>query len=250
MEAAKTCLVINSSMTEKLSLDGPALRIRMQAQSARLFPLRRLSRIHIIGELERGFDALIHCAEHQIPVAFFTARGKLRCQLYFPVFENTFLNHWLEHIEFDMQARQEYQEWLVHQTLYLLSRMGYAQGTRERRLQIVDEELSSLCRAKLGEKGYRLAMEWLQGILAVQLSQIIVDQGLSNQSRGKRKLMEDLSPLYDLWLRHHLAEKLGTKHLIINANTMADFYQGQSEAIEYSTRRMLAQLATRLESIV
>lgn len=50
MSMAKSCLVIDSRKAEKISLDGPALKVRMQSQSSRLFPLRRLSRIHILGD--------------------------------------------------------------------------------------------------------------------------------------------------------------------------------------------------------
>lgn len=250
MELAKTCLVIDSRKAEKVSLDGPALRIRMQAQSARLFPLRRLSRIHILGELGSGFDALVHCAEHQIPVAFFTVSGKLRCQLYFPVFENSILSHWLEHVEFDIAAQQHYEEWLLHQSLHLLSLMGCTQGARELRIQLTAEKLNHICKKQLGDKHYQLAMEWLSGMLNVHFSQIIVNHGLSNQSRGKRKLMEDLIPLYTLWLRYLLADRVLRKQFTINGYTMSNFYQEKADLLEYTARRMLTQLSTRLESII
>ncbi|MBC6907360.1 hypothetical protein DWB84_18135 [Saccharophagus sp. K07] len=250
MDIAKTCLVIDSRKTEQIRLDGPALRIRMQQQSSRLFPLRRLSRIHIVGELQQGFDALIYCAEHQIPVAFFTLNGKLRCQLYFPVLENSLISHWLEHVEFDQQAQQEYDDWLKHQTLHLLACMGYRTGSIERRLQSILNQLHHACKKELGEKLYRQAMDWLEGMANAQLSQIITNLGLANQSRGKRKLMEDITPLYQLWLHHHLAKQLQKTQLNINGYTMSAFYQAQADELEYFTRRMLAQLTTRLESII
>lgn len=250
MEAAKTCLVIDSRKAEQLRLDGPALRVRMQEQSSRLFPLRRLSRIHILGDLQQGFEALIHCAEHQIPVAFFTVSGKLRCQLYFPVLENTLISHWLEHVEFDAQAREIYGDWLQHQSLHLLSCLGYKRGALEQRLRCNLERLHHACKQVLGEHQYRLAMDWLEGMACVQLSQIIIDHGLANQSRGMRKLIDDITPLYDFWLHHHLAKYQIKKPLRINGQTMSDFYQTQADDLDYFTRRMLSQLAVRLESII
>lgn len=250
MGLAKTCLVIDSRKAERISLDGPALRVRMHAQSSRLFPLRRLSRIHVLGDPLNGFDALIYCAERQIPVAFFTATGKLRCQLYFPVFENSIIAHWLEHVEFDVAARQQYDEWLLYQTLHLLSLMGCTHGARELRLKLVDERLNHLCKQKLGERKFQLAMEWLNGIMTVHLSQIIVNQGLADQSRGKRQLMSDVMPLYELWLRYHLSQRLDRKVLNVPAQDMSEFYQEHSEQVEYMFKRMLTQLASRLEAIV
>ncbi len=88
MTEAKTCLVIDAEKTSHIMLDGPALKITMHLQSARLFPLRRIARIHVIGSVENSFETMVSCAERQIPVAFFTKQGKLRCQLYYPVFEN------------------------------------------------------------------------------------------------------------------------------------------------------------------
>lgn len=250
MEIAKSCLVVDARKVERLSLDGPALKVRVKAQSPRLFPLRRLSRIHVLGELDAGLDALIHCAEHQIPVAFFTVKGKLRCQLYFPVLENTIIAHWLEYVEFDQAAKDEYSEWRMHQCLHLLAQMGCRNNPREDRLQLMEESLNHICKKSLGEKEYRLACEWLNGMLTVHMSQVIVNHGLANQSRGKRCLMDDLLPLFELWLKFRMAEHLKRRKLAINASTMSHFYQDQSAWIDYTLRRMLTQLATRLEAII
>lgn len=250
MEMAATCLVIDSRRLENLSIDGPALKVRMRTQSPRLFPLRRLSRIHVVGAIKDGLESLLHCAENQIPVAFFTVAGRLRCQLYFPVFENSIISHWLEHVDFDVEARQIYDDWLFHQTLHVISTMGYTQGARESRFQLLDEKLRSICVRHLGKKEFHLAMDWLNGMLAVHISQLIVHYGLSNQSRGKRRLMEDISPICELWLIYFLATHVSKRRVRIAAQSMSDLYQKHSEEVDYTVRRMLTQLATRLESIV
>lgn len=250
MDIAKSCLVVDARKVERLSLDGPALKVRIKTQSARLFPLRRLSRIHVLGELEAGLDALIHCAEHQIPVAFFTVRGKLRCQMYFPVLENTIIAHWLEHVEFDQAARDEYCEWRSHQCLNLLAQIGWRNNPREDRLKLAEESLNHVCKKAMGEKDFRLACEWLNGMLAVHMSQIIVNHGMANQSRGKRWLMDDLQPLFAIWLKYRMAEHLKRRKLQVTANGMSNFYQDQSAWVDYTLRRMLTQLATRLEAII
>lgn len=250
MDIAGTCLVIDSRRLDQLSLDGPALKVRLHAQSARLFPLRRLSRIHVVGAITDGLEPLLHCAEHQIPVAFFTLTGKLRCQLYFPINENSLISHWLDHVDFDVEAKQIYEEWLLHQTLHMLSMVGHTVGNRESRYKLVNESLRSICKRFLGSKDFQSAMDWLNGILAVHLSQLIVDYGLSNQSRGKRRLMQDISPVCELWLVNILATKAGKHRIKITAQTMSDFYQQQSGQIEYTARRMLTQLVSSLESII
>jgi hypothetical protein len=222
----------------------------MQLQSARLFPLRRLSRIHVVGAVENGFEAFIHCAEQQIPVAFFSVRGKLRCQLYYPVFTNGIISHWLEHVEFDEQAKYEYSEWLANQKLYLLACMGYRKGSSEQRMQLMQETLNHFCKKIIGAVKFELALDWLSGIMAVHMSQVIVEQGVANQSRAKRKLMDDLSPLCELWLKFMLSKKLESGKIFVSAYSMSTLYQEQVEFIEYTLRRMITQLASRLESII
>jgi hypothetical protein len=250
METPATCLVIDARKLESLSVDGPALKVTMRSQSARLFPFRRLSRVHVVGAIKEGIDTLLQCAERQIPVAFFTVAGKLRCQLYFPVYESSIISHWLEHVDFDVEAKQVYEDWLCHQTLNVISMTGFNEGARESRLQLLNEKLRRICKQRLGKDDFEAAMDWLSGILSAHLSQLIVEYGLANQSRGKRRLMEDLSPICETWLMFSLGSQVCKRRMRISAQSMSDLYQAQSEDIEFIIRRMLTQLATRLESII
>jgi hypothetical protein len=250
VDITKTCLVLDARKLERLRMDGPALRVTMREQSSLLFPLRRLDRIHIIGNLHEGLDALVTCAERQIPIAFFSATGKLRCQLYYPVVEHTQLSHWLEHIEFDVEASEQYSEWLNNQQAYFLSTLTPVASHQRMRLQCLQETIHHLGRKVLGERQYHLAQEWLEGICITQLSQLIVNHGFANNSRGKQRLMDDLLPLFCLWLGYQLATQLERDSMAINGKTMSGFYQSQSDALAYMGRRMLAQLASRLEAII
>jgi hypothetical protein len=250
--SARSCLVINGNKLQQLDLDGPALRIALQEQSTRLFPLRRLARIHVIGELHCGFEALLHCAEKQIPVAFFGQKGKLRCQLYYPVFENSVLAHWLEHIEFDHEIRKLYDGWMHLQKLHLLGNIGCRDGANTCRQDLAEQRLHHLLNKHWSRTQQHEAREWLQGMLTVHISQMIVQQGLANQSRSKRKLLEDLLPICELWLLYLLVVAIveQKKPPAVNAHGMSRFYQQHADSIEYTVQRMLAQLVNRLEAIV
>src|SRR5690606_9576493 len=142
---APTSLVIDARKVDKICLDGPALKVVMISRSPVLFPLRRLLRIHVIGTLGTGVDALLHCAERQIPVAFFHPNGRLRCRLLSPAQDCGLVEHWFEHVEFDSAIRQVYEEWLLHQELHLLSKLGFNAGACERRGQLVYEALRGAC---------------------------------------------------------------------------------------------------------
>jgi hypothetical protein len=65
MDTPATCLVIDARKLESLTVDGPALKVTMRSQSARLFPFRRLSRVHVVGAIRDGIDTLLQCAERQ-----------------------------------------------------------------------------------------------------------------------------------------------------------------------------------------
>lgn len=245
---AKSCLILAASQLHTLELDGPALKVVMAHQSHRLFPLRRIARIHIMGELDVGMNALLHCAEQQIPVAFFTRNGKLRCQLYYPVYENGVLAHWLEHIEFDEHARQLYADWLEMQRLHIFAKLNI----HPQRLQQTQEHIRSILKRHWSQAQRDEAQAWLEGLLISHLSQLIVENGLGNQCSQKRRLLDDLQPVCQMWLHHQLAKTLlQRKHTMpVSVQTMVAFYQTQADDIEYVVRRMLVQLLTRLESII
>jgi hypothetical protein len=248
----RTCLVIDAENLDQLYMDDRALCISLLHENVRLFPLRRLARIHVMGEINTGMNALIHCAEQQIPVAFFSRRGKLRCQLYYPVFQNGILGHWLEHVEFDQQVAEIYESWLTLQQLHILSQIGVCDGAPEARIKRTKQRLHELLNTHWGKGNIHEAHEWLNGILFSHLSQLAMQHGLANQSRCKRKLLEDLLPISELWMVYLLAVSIIEKKQIpeLNAKGMSRFYQNHSINIEYMISRMLSQLVSRMEAIV
>lgn len=250
MDIAKSTLLIDTRRLEKLAMDGPALSIHLHEQSVRLFPLRRLARIHVMGELQQGFDALMHCAEQQIPVAFFSNKGKLRCQLYFPLANNGILAHWLDHVEFDAEVQEEYRQWLELQRLHTLSQLNLRQvNMNHARLE---QELRTRAIQLLHSKKLcHDAIDWLEGFLLTHLSQLVAAHGLGNNCRAARRLLDDIQPLFIITLLHALVHALQQRQrLHINAIGMSDFYHRYSEDIIYNVQRMLTQLASRLEALV
>ena len=249
-EVGATCLTIDTRNLEFIKIDGPALQVKIRTQCARLFPLRRLSRIHVIGKLCDGIESLLHCAESQVPVAFFTRSGKLRCQLYYPVFESSVLSHWLDHVDFDCQVKEVYSDWLSHQTSHLLSNIGLSDFASPSRGDLLLSRLNGLCRERLGKEELSCALQWLFGMLSAHLSQLVVSYGLGNQSRGKKKLMGDMTPILELAIRYFLLQKASRKKLHVSATTMSFFYSQHHDEIDTFARQMLYQLASRLEAIV
>ena len=243
-------LVIDTSKLQQMSIDGPTLKIVMQRSSPKLFPLRRLIRIHILGIPEIGMSALIYCAERQIFVAFFDTSGKFKCRLLPAAGLSSFVDHWFEHVEFDKKVNQLYGEWLLHQEMHILSKLGVNTGANVHRKNLVYETLRGFCRQKLGRAGLKSALEWLDGFLCFHLDQVIEGFGFI-QERSRLKLLQDIKPIITIILLYSLAGRLQQVNTLeISAKNMTELYQNQAERIEFATRRMLTLLVNRLESIV
>lgn len=248
---APTSLVIDTQQLEKLGIDGPALKVTMRGKSAILFPLRRLCRIHLLGTRVSGLDALMQCAEHNIPIAFFKRTGQLRCRLLPPNGERAVVDHWFEHIEFDQEINQIYDNWRTGQTLYTLSQLGFNQGGKSKvQHKLAFEALRKFGRKILGKNSFETAMEWLNGLLSFQIMQIIESFGFIQPS-ARERILKDILPLCLLGLLygfvHHLHQN---REFTVTPMHMTKFYQLQSNEIEFSTRRMLIQLVNQLEAVV
>ncbi len=249
-DVALTSLVIDSRKLNRLRMDGPALKVTMRERSPVLFPLRRLCRIHILGTPENGMAALLFCAEQQVPVAFFDFNGRLRCRLHPAAGASALVDHWFEHVEFDPQINQLYEDWVLHQGLYAMSQLGINTGACQSRRQLLYEALRGVCRRQLGKEQLKAALEWLDGLARFHLDHLIESFGFSQQ-RGRQKLLEDMVPLLELRLLYALATTL-QKHAVftVTPQSMTTFYQRQADGIEFASRRMLTQLVARLEAVV
>ncbi|MEN8129536.1 MAG: CRISPR-associated endonuclease Cas1 [Pseudomonadota bacterium] len=61
--------------------DGPALRVRAATSADRLFPLRRLIRVVVSGQVQWSTEALLACADAGVAVSFLNRNGTLRARL-------------------------------------------------------------------------------------------------------------------------------------------------------------------------
>lgn len=249
-EADFTFLVIDCRKLVRMGMDGPALKVVMRGRSPVLFPLRRLRRIHILGTPSNGMEALLYCAEQQIPVAFFSSTGHLRCRLSPAAELPALVDHWFECVEFDVEVGQLYRDWAENQERFAWSRLGVSSGTNISRRKLAVEALQGYCRARLGRIKFQEFMQWMDGLLGFHVGQIIESCGFK-QERNRARLREDMKRILEPCLLHALAKRLQHKSVLnVSAQSVTAFYQLCSEDIEYAGRRMLTQLVTSIEAMV
>jgi len=243
-------LVIDARNLDRLGLDGPALKVVMRGKSPILFPLRRLCRVHLIGMPNQGMEALMHCAEQNIPVAFFRLNGQIRCTLQKPQLERAQLDHWFEHVEFDPEVQQLYNDWRQHQALHALAQLGFNRGDGAVRQQLVYEALRGVCRSRLGKDMFGTALEWLDGLMTFHLLQVVEQFGFTHP-RAKQLLLQDIKPIADLGLLYAFTRHVQASATFrVTPRSMTVFYQDNAQVLEYGFRRMLSQLTMRLEAVI
>ncbi len=74
-------LYLDGQNATRVLRDGPALRVRRAGAADALFPLGRLGRVVVRGQVEWQTSALLACAEGGVPVAFLNAQGRLRARV-------------------------------------------------------------------------------------------------------------------------------------------------------------------------
>jgi CRISPR associated protein Cas1 len=70
-------LYLDGTTPLRVLLDGPGLRVRAAGTADRLFPLRRLSRVVVCGRVDWTTEALLACAQADVPVRFLRRDGDL-----------------------------------------------------------------------------------------------------------------------------------------------------------------------------
>lgn len=68
-------LYLDSAEVRRVHLEGPALRVRSRHQADVFFPLGRIARITVVGQVHWHPAALIACMHRDIPITFLSREG-------------------------------------------------------------------------------------------------------------------------------------------------------------------------------
>lgn len=105
-------LYLDARQSTHVSLDGPALRIRVAGQAERNVPLRRLSRIVTNARAEFTTEALLACADRGITLVFLADDGEVRARVLGTPGERQELRQRLLDLMARPDWRKIYRDWL------------------------------------------------------------------------------------------------------------------------------------------
>jgi len=199
-QPATQILYLKGENATRILRDGPALRIQSRHQSDRIVAYRRLLRIPCFGQVQWHSDALLGCANYQVPVLFCRQNGQLRAALHGVQANQNHLDlsQALENCLQSVEGAETLKRWLVrqrqlameHSEQVLLQRFGLTmQADRPAQYRAIAQ---AYLNRQQWKKCQQLALAQLQASVCDQLlrQQIPVDQALLQ--RHHIKLLDEL----------------------------------------------------------
>lgn len=249
----KTRLMIDANKVERLFVDGPSLVIGLHATALTRLPLRRLRSVTVVGLLHHGLEALLHCAEQQIPVLFCDSRGTVKTQI-LPYQHAQFdWDDWLESLGFDPIFHMAYRQWLENQQRHLRSLIqrdldDQFDESKPWRVAMLESCLNHrLKQVLLGQQQRDEARDWLEGLMRVHLNELLSQQGLKPHHLGAERILNDFATDLERLARHRQVQWLQQHSCPINAKWMSICYQSMADDLEQHILRICLQLRVLIE---
>lgn len=210
-------LYLDGRQAMRVELDGPALRVITAGRADGRYPLARVWRVVVSGQVDWSREALTACLDEGIPITFLAPDGTPR-------------GYCLAHHERELRLSQRFEAYLSRSDW----RAGYENWRRAeerrailralRRLRVraedlrparVQERLEEALAGTSYRERLRETMDYLQGLVAAQVSAELVEAGLeAGLLVGRRSglnLVRDFTGVLKWGLYEELRGELGTR---------------------------------------
>lgn len=176
-----TILYLEEKEGLALELDGPALVIRREGESARLVPLQRLERIHLPATLDVNCRVLVACARAGVVICFANGRsGEPLAWMLGAPGDGGALAERLETLWRRTDAQTLFARWRKAQLLEVFRQLGQLlPHCEEADPQKVERELLRRAIRHAGERGARQSASWLEAEIRGELVKRLGARGLS-----------------------------------------------------------------------
>jgi hypothetical protein len=243
-----------------VALDGPALRVSSAESADRLFPLQRLTRVVVSGEVTWSTEALLACADQDVPITFLHRTGGLRARLLGrprgrPVAE---LHDALETALDAADGATRVRDWLSAQAANrrrdLARRLFGGPVTSD--AGALREHLRAQARRYAPEDGLKLLDARLAALVHAQVAQLLARAGLASDdpllavhgielARGLAEVVGwdlQVPKIRFLWRRKRVAERAGDDYPVVTVRAVTHFFEGEAERIEAAVGQLVIRL--------
>jgi len=188
-------LNIQGNRIEQLSIDGPALRLRLQGEATRWFPLRRIRHLCITGELNSSTETLLKLAQKRILITLFSSCGKLQCQIFHPLNETPQLVHLIDECANDLALASARNNWYENALLQSFAYTGFNRGCSKLAIKSFRKNLSIILRTKQIRPQFKTVNLWMSGIAQVAIVRLFCEKTIPLFGRERNRLRRQLAEI-------------------------------------------------------
>lgn len=236
----------------RIRLDGPALKISTEDAAARLYPLRRVSRVVVSGDVGWETNALLACADAGITVSFLQPDGAPRARLMGRAGERDLLAQRLSDFLDRPDAVALYTQW------------SQAVSRREARLcawrlrlplEANNRTIAQVVRRRLATqwdlRAVRRAERRMRGLLSSAVLARLREQGLDRELELLPALPRDIVSMVAWCLYPELLRWAGSRArrarsqgrgFELERRALVQFFESHSRAVEQALARLLNHL--------
>ena len=245
-------LYLHSPPALHVALDGPALRVQAESTAPRLFPLRRVSRVVVSGDVAWDSQALLACADQGITVSFLEADGAPRARLIGKSGKRNELRQRLA----DFLDRPDWSELYAQWTQAMQRREARLCAWRLRLdLETPNRLIGAVVRARLlryvEPREIKRIQRWLRGLLYARAGAALRDLGLGAELELFAGLPNDLSsmlmwslyPELLIWtMRRSARARCRGNAFVPEPRMIVTFCEGQAAALDSRLMGLLNRL--------
>ena len=211
-----------------VGLDGPTLRVSQPDRAERLYPLRRIGRVHCNPHVDWEQEALLACAQAGIPVLFLDDDGLIRARLLGRPGQRDELRNRLVEFLLRPEAVGMLNHWLEEHgeraARWAAIKLGNCNGHTKREPRR-DQPLVATFRSWLNQRAEHLAgadaalhsRQWLRGLAYGWMEEHLADLGFARTSEvaqvGVPPLAANLTDVFYWYLEPARLGWLTRRHL-------------------------------------
>ena len=224
-------------------LDGPALRIHKPCSDDRRFPLERLSRVVVFGDVGWSSDAILACANAGIVVCLLRSNGLLsECWVGEPSTTSTFAEDWRRFLE-RTDGQELFRQWRIRERQRAIQFCALRLGLRCRDVRAFAQQVG-LCAAN--DPRFGAAKRGVYGLAHARSLEELAKLGLCDTDMSLRLVAPYLAAVIQWGLHPGLVDWC-RRQTTVFVPELAAFFERDRSTAEFHLRETLRSLARVLE---